>query len=88
MILDDNHLLDTRKKRFIISKIWNFETLKIQNMFQIFKFSKMFYHIYMGYNVHDVLNKILVYNTWNWTLIYNEHVLVCFEIIIIFENET
>jgi hypothetical protein len=63
MILDDNHLLDTRKKRFIISKIWNFETLKIQNMFQIFKFSKMFYHIYMGYNVHDVLNKILVYNT-------------------------
>jgi hypothetical protein len=50
-------------------KIVDFKTLKIQNMFQIFKFSKVFYQIYMGsYNVHDVLNKVIIYNTWNWTL--------------------
>jgi hypothetical protein len=32
-------------------------------IFQIFKFSKVLYHIYIRYNVHVGLNKVLVYDT-------------------------
>jgi hypothetical protein len=45
--------------------MWNPKTLKIQKKFQkliqIFKTSKVLYHIKMGYNIHDVLNKTVVY---------------------------
>jgi patatin-like phospholipase/acyl hydrolase len=52
---DDNNLLDTLKKHSQFKKCW---ILKLWN----FKFSKNIYHMYMGYNVHDVLNKVVVLN--------------------------
>ncbi len=39
--------------------MWNFNTLKIHN----FKTSRMFYRIKIGYNVHDVLSKVVFYIT-------------------------
>jgi hypothetical protein len=51
--------------------MWNFKTLKIQNMYN-WKFQNLnivLSRIY-GYNVHDVLNKILIYITLNSTFKY------------------
>jgi transcription initiation factor IIF auxiliary subunit len=31
--MNENNLLDTLKKKFTISKMWNFRILKIQNMY-------------------------------------------------------
>jgi hypothetical protein len=41
----------------------------------------------MGYNVHDVLNKVVVYITLNSTF-KKKHILILFQIIIIFQDET
>jgi hypothetical protein len=41
----------------------------------------------MGYNVFDVLNKVVVYNTLNWNFKMNNF-FVWFEIIINFQDET
>jgi len=41
----------------------------------------------MGTHVHDVLNKVEVYDTLNWIFL-NGHFLIWFEIIIIFQKET
>ncbi len=32
-------------------------------MFENLKISRVFCHIYVGYKVHDALNKVAVYNT-------------------------
>lgn len=54
-ILDDHYLLDTLKKIIHNFEKWNFKTMKIQNMFQNFNFSRVLYHIlYVQCNVHDV----------------------------------
>jgi hypothetical protein len=39
-----------------------FQNVEISKYVLEFKFSKMLYHIYMGYTIHDVLNKVIVYN--------------------------
>jgi len=55
----------TLYKKFIIFKMWNSRTLKIQNMFQDFKFQRVHYHIYMGaiYIHMYMYEKKEVYNT-------------------------
>jgi len=63
--MSDNNLLDTLKKhsqfqKCEILKLWKFKVcthLKIHN----FTTSKMFYQIWMGYNVHDVLKIYILY---------------------------
>jgi hypothetical protein len=50
----------------LIFKIWNLKFKKlIQNIFQIFKLSKVFYHMQMGHNVHGIQNKVVVYDSRN-----------------------
>jgi len=63
--MSDNNLLDTLKKhsqfqKCEILKLWKFKVcthLKIHN----FTTSKVFYQIWMGYNVHDVLKIYSLY---------------------------
>jgi hypothetical protein len=50
--------------------MWNLKFLEIQNIFQNFQFSKVLYHMQMGCNVHDIQNKVGVYNTKNKNLKY------------------
>jgi hypothetical protein len=40
----------------------------------------------MGYNVHDIFDKVMVYNILNLT--FKNHLFGRFEIIIIFQDET
>jgi len=61
--------------------MWNSKT------FQNFKTSKIFYQIYMGYNVHDVLRRILVYYTRKHNFKKNQFLVMiwnCYQ----FKNET
>jgi hypothetical protein len=51
------------KKTLIPKNMWKLKSLKIQRTFQNFKTSKVLYHIWMGYNVHDVWRRIVVYYT-------------------------
>jgi hypothetical protein len=50
---DDNNLLCTFKKKFIILNVWNYY-FKLRMCFKISKFQKIFYCMQMGDNVHDV----------------------------------
>jgi hypothetical protein len=52
---DDNNLLDALKKHSWceILKLWKFKVCTFENL-KNFKSSRVFCHIYMGYNVHDV----------------------------------
>jgi hypothetical protein len=47
----------------------NVKSLNFENSKYVQKFitSIIFYHIKMGYCVHDALNEVVFYNTLNWT---------------------
>jgi hypothetical protein len=46
--------------------MWNLKILKlIQSIFKILKLSKVFYHMQMGHNVHDIQKKVVVYDLGN-----------------------
>jgi hypothetical protein len=57
------HVVTTLLK---ILKIWNLKFLKlIQSIFQILKLSKVLNHMQIGRNVHDIQNKVAVYDSRN-----------------------
>jgi len=40
--------------------MWNFKSLKILKLIQNLELSRVIYHIWMGYNVHNVLKKQVI----------------------------
>ncbi len=55
-----------------ISNMWNSKTLKLKictfENSKLQNFKSIIYYKYKRYNVHDVLNKVVVYITLNLTL--------------------
>ncbi len=41
----------------------DFFNFKIQSIFQFLKISRVLYHMKIGCNVHDIKNKVVVYDT-------------------------